>query len=56
MFVQNCLHFFASIAEDKVPRPLGSQLHTTNPNEILHFNFLYIVFLRDGKSQDSLLL
>jgi Integrase zinc binding domain len=42
VFVQNCLHCVATIPGDKVPRPLGMQLHATKPNEILHFVFLYI--------------
>jgi Integrase zinc binding domain len=42
VFVKNCLHCVASIPGDKVPLPLGTQLHATKPNEILHFDFLYI--------------
>jgi Integrase zinc binding domain len=42
VFVQNCLHCVAALPGDKVPRPLGTQLHATKPNEILHFDFLYI--------------
>jgi hypothetical protein len=56
VFVQNCLHCVATIPGDKVPRPLGRQLHATKPNEILHFDFLYIGLSRDGKYQCSLLL
>jgi Integrase core domain len=54
--VQNCLHCVATIPGDKVPRPLGTQLHETKPNEILHFYFLYIGLSRDGKYQYLLLL
>jgi hypothetical protein len=39
-----------------VPRPLGTQLHATKPNEILHFDLLYIGLSRDGKYQYLLLL
>jgi hypothetical protein len=39
-----------------VPRPLGTQLHATKPNEILHFYFLYIGLSKDGKYQHLLLL
>jgi hypothetical protein len=42
VFVHNCSHCVSTIPEDKVPRPLGTQLHATNPIEILHFDFLYI--------------
>jgi hypothetical protein len=56
VFVQNCLHCVATIPGDKVPRPLGTQLHATKPNEILHFDFLYIGLSRDGRYQYLLLL
>jgi Integrase zinc binding domain len=56
VFVQNCLHCIAQIPEGKVPRPLGTQLHATEPNEILHIDFLYIGMSIDGKYQYLLLL
>jgi hypothetical protein len=56
VFVQNFLHCVATIPGDKVPRPLGTQLHATKPNEILQFDFLYIGLSRDGKYQYLLLL
>jgi hypothetical protein len=56
VFVQYCLHCVATIPEENVPRPLGTQLHATKPNEILHFDFLYVGLSRDGKYQYSLLL
>jgi hypothetical protein len=55
-FVQNCLHFVATIPGDKVPRPLGAQLHATKPNGILHLDILYIGLSRGGKYQYLLLL
>jgi hypothetical protein len=51
VFVQNCLHLVAKILGDKVLRPLGTPLHATKPNEILHFDFLYTGLSRDGKYQ-----
>jgi hypothetical protein len=56
VFAQSCLHCVATNPGDRVPRPLGTQLHATKPNEILHFDFLYIGLSRDGKYQDLLLL
>jgi hypothetical protein len=56
VFVQNCLHCVATVPGDKVPRPLGTHLHATKPNKILHFDFLYIGLSRDGKYQYLLLL
>jgi hypothetical protein len=56
VFVQNCLHCVATITEDKVPRPLRTQLHATKPNQILQFDFLYIELSRDDRYQYLLLL
>jgi Integrase zinc binding domain len=56
VFVQNCLHCVATIPGDKVPRPQGKKLYETKPNEILHFDFLYIGLSRDGMYQYLLLL
>jgi hypothetical protein len=42
VFLQNCLHCVATIPGNKVPRPMGTQLHATKLNEILNFDFLYI--------------
>jgi hypothetical protein len=56
VFVQNCLHCVATIPGDKMPRSPGTQLHATNPNEILPFDFLYVGLSRDGKYQYLLLL
>jgi hypothetical protein len=65
VLMQNCLQYgpelFALCHNDswrQVPRPLGtySQLHATKPNDILHFDFLYVGLSRDGKYQYILLL
>jgi hypothetical protein len=53
VFVQICLHCVATIPGDKVPCPLGTQLHAAKPNEILHFDFLYFDFLYIGLSRDG---
>jgi transposase InsO family protein len=49
------LHYVATISGDKVPLPLGTQLHATKTNEILHFDFLYIGLSTDWKHQYLLL-
>jgi Integrase zinc binding domain len=56
VFVQNCLHCVATIPGDKVPRPLGTRLHAIKPNDILHFDFLYIGLSRYRRYQYILLL
>jgi Integrase core domain/Integrase zinc binding domain len=56
IFMQNCLHFVATVPRDKVPRPLGTQVHATRSNEILHFDFLYIGVSRIGKYKHIFLL
>jgi hypothetical protein len=40
VFVQNCMHCVSSASGEKISRPLGTQIHATRPNEILHFGFL----------------
>jgi Integrase zinc binding domain len=49
VFAQICLHCVATIYGNKVPRSLSTQLHATKPDEILHFEFLYIGLSRNGK-------
>jgi hypothetical protein len=56
MFEQKCLNCVETIYSDNVPHSFGTQLHETKPNDILHFDFLYIELSRDGKRQYILLL
>jgi hypothetical protein len=49
VFVQDCFHCVATIPGEKVPPPLGTQLHATKPNDILHFDFLYIGCQETGR-------
>ena len=41
-FVKSCLHCVASAPGTIVPRPLGSAVHATKPNKLLHFDFCYM--------------
>jgi Integrase zinc binding domain len=41
-FVTSCLHCLSSAPGNKVPRPLGEAIHATKPNEVLHFDYLYM--------------
>ena len=41
-FVQQCLHCVDTRSEDVVPRPLGETVHGTAPNEVVHFDCLYV--------------
>ena len=41
-FCKSCLHCQSTLGGDRVPRPLGHALHADKPNELLHFDFLYI--------------
>ena len=41
-FVRQCLHCADSRAGDVVPRPLGETVHGTTPNEVVHFDYLYV--------------
>ena len=41
-FVKHCLLCVSTTGGLRVPRPYGHALHATKPNEILHFDYLYI--------------
>lgn len=47
-FVSNCLLCMLSRSGAKIPRPLSNTLHASKPNEVLHFDYLYL-----GDSQDD---
>ena len=42
VFCNTCLHCAASSGNKRVPRPLGHALHADKPNELIHFDFLYM--------------
>lgn len=52
-FVQRCLVCMLSASGDKVPRPLGHQLHAERVGELLHFEYLYI---RESNKQEEYVL
>ena len=41
-FVRQCLHCADTRSGDVVPRPLGEMVHGTAPNEVVHFDYLYV--------------
>jgi len=41
-FVKYCFHCIATRSGKKIPRPLMSTLHASRPNEILHFDYIYL--------------
>ncbi|MEM1369509.1 MAG: RNase H-like domain-containing protein [Cyanobacteria bacterium P01_H01_bin.15] len=41
-FVAECLLCVMSKSGEKVPRPLASTAHASSPNEIIHFDYLYL--------------
>ena len=41
-FCNTCLHCRSTIGGDRTPRPFGEALHASLPNEIIHFDFLYM--------------
>ena len=41
-FVRQCLHCADTRSGDVVPRPLGETVHGTAPNEVVHFDYLYV--------------
>lgn len=42
VFVGSCFHCIASAPGETTPRPLGEALHATKPNEVIHFDYLYM--------------
>ena len=41
-FISSCLHCECSKTPSVVPRPLGHAVHAEKPNEMLHFDYLYM--------------
>ena len=41
-FVASCLHCLSTTTSGVVPRPMAQTLHATEPNKLLHMDFLYI--------------
>jgi hypothetical protein len=41
-FVRSCLHCVSTRGGKVISRPLGEQIHATKPNEVLHWDFLYL--------------
>lgn len=41
-FIQHCLHCFIGKTGLKIPRPLALTLHGSYPNEVIHFDYLYM--------------
>lgn len=48
-FVRECLHCLCTRGGAIQPRPWGEQVHGTKPNEVLHFDFLYLGLASTGK-------
>ena len=47
-FISMCLHCLVGKSGHRIPRPIALTLHATRPNEIIHFDFLYIGAGFDG--------
>jgi transposase InsO family protein len=37
-----CFHCIASASGEITPRPMGEALHASKPNEVIHFDYLYM--------------
>ncbi len=42
-FVKSCIHCLSTESGKVVPRPLGHAMHAEKPNELLHFDFCYLM-------------
>lgn len=47
-FFSNCLRCILSKSGERVPRPPASTAHALRPNQILHFDYLYMGTGADG--------
>lgn len=47
--VRSCLHCIVTRSGKVVPRPLGSALHGSTPNEVVHMDYLYMGAGREDK-------
>lgn len=41
-FVRGCIHCIVTRTGEVIPRPLGSAIHGSKPNEVVHMDFLYM--------------
>ncbi len=48
-FVADCVHCLMAKTGQKVRRPYAPTLHATHPNQVLHFDYLYMGQGQDGK-------
>ena len=48
--VANCLHCLPTQGGQRIPRPLGTQIHGQKPNQVLHFDYVYIYPVKNGAS------
>jgi hypothetical protein len=46
-FCNTCLHYRSTLGGDITPRPLGQAVHASLPNEIIHFDYLYMGIVRN---------
>ena len=42
VFCNTCLHCISTLGGTRIPRPLSHAMHADRPNELLHFDFLYL--------------
>ena len=49
-FIDACIVCYATLGGHKIPRPLGSQMHGTRPNMLLHMDYVYLSKSTEGLS------
>ena len=49
-FCNTCLHCLATAPNIRVPRPLANTMHADKPNELIHFDYLYLGESKKGVS------
>lgn len=48
-FVGSCIHCMSTESAERVPQPLGSALHGSRPNEVIHFDYCYMGSAENGQ-------
>lgn len=52
-FVRRCLHCASVVGGPPIPRPLGEAMHAERPNELIHWDYL---FMGASKGDDKYIL
>lgn len=55
-FVQSCIYCLWTVGGERVPRPFGTALHGTKPNDLLQFDYIELAPSSEGDKYVLMLL